>query len=134
MESTLGLCRRLHSKKKNGGNYPLFFFNADLSNQGINSYAGSVRNSTNSSDSESCSNIFAACSYFPAFQPASPTYARTFTNSSGTSEDTSSFVTLRPSSSLPFDERIHCQICEREISAVAASSIRLKIGTQPLPP
>jgi hypothetical protein len=30
-------------------------------------------------------------------------------------------------------ERIHCQICEREISAVAASSIRLKIGTQPLP-
>src|SRR6266705_3442755 len=28
----------------------------------------------------------------------------------------------------------HCQICEREISAVAASSIRLKIATAPLPP
>ena len=36
-----------------------------------------------------------------------------------------STVTLRPSSSTPFGERIHCQICEREISAVAASSIRL---------
>jgi hypothetical protein len=44
-----------------------------------------------------------------------------------------SFVTLRPSSSTPFGERIHCHTCEREISAVAASSIRLKIGTQPLP-
>jgi hypothetical protein len=30
-------------------------------------------------------------------------------------------------------ERIHCQICEREISAVAASSIRLKTGTHPFP-
>ena len=42
-------------------------------------------------------------------------------------------MTLRPSSSTPFGERIHCQICEREISAVAASSIRLNTGTQPLP-
>ena len=42
-------------------------------------------------------------------------------------------MTFRPSSSLPFDERIHCQTCEREISAVAASSIRLKIGTAPWP-
>jgi hypothetical protein len=29
--------------------------------------------------------------------------------------------------------RTHCQIWAREISAVAASSIRLLIGTQPLP-
>ena len=29
--------------------------------------------------------------------------------------------------------RIHCQTCAREISAVAASSIRLLIGTQPMP-
>ena len=28
---------------------------------------------------------------------------------------------------------IHCQICEREISAVAASSIRLKMATAPRP-
>ncbi len=30
-------------------------------------------------------------------------------------------------------ERIHCHTCEREISAVAASSMRLKIGTAPCP-
>jgi hypothetical protein len=42
-------------------------------------------------------------------------------------------VTLRPSSSTPLGERIHCHTCEREISAVAASSIRLKIGTAPSP-
>ena len=41
---------------------------------------------------------------------------------------------MRPSSSTPLGERIHCHTCEREISAVAASSIRLKMGTQPLPP
>ncbi len=39
----------------------------------------------------------------------------------------------RPSSSLPLGERIHCHTCEREISAVAASSIRLLMGTQPTP-
>ncbi len=44
-----------------------------------------------------------------------------------------SAVTLRPSSSTPLGEWIHCQTWEREISAVAASSIRLWIGTQPLP-
>ena len=47
----------------------------------------------------------------------------------GTIALTISAVTLRPSSSTPFGERIHCQTCEREISAVAASSIRLWIGT-----
>ena len=46
---------------------------------------------------------------------------------------TISAVTLRPSSSFPFGLTTHCQICEREISAVAASSIRLWMGTQPLP-
>ena len=44
-----------------------------------------------------------------------------------------SAVTLRPSSSTPFGVRIHCQTWLRLISAVAASSIRLWIGTQPLP-
>ena len=42
-------------------------------------------------------------------------------------------VTMRPSSSLPFGLTTHCHTCERAISAVAASSIRLWIGTQPLP-
>ena len=54
-------------------------------------------------------------------------------SSSGSSFLMRSFVTLRPSSSTPLGLLIHCQICEREISAVAASSIRLKTGTQPLP-
>ena len=45
----------------------------------------------------------------------------------------SSTVILRPSSSTPRGCRIHCQIWVREISQVAASSIRLKMGTQPEP-
>ena len=49
----------------------------------------------------------------------------TFASSSASSFRNSSAVTLRPSSSTPLGERIHCQTCEREISAVAASSIRL---------
>ncbi len=46
---------------------------------------------------------------------------------------TTSFVTSGPSSRMT-SPRIHCQTCDREISAVAASSIRLKIATAPLPP
>ena len=46
-------------------------------------------------------------------------------SSSGTRARTRSAVTLRPSSSTPLGERIHCHTCERLISAVAASSIRL---------
>src|SRR5688572_31555830 len=74
------------------------------------------------------SNSFAASSSLPS-APALFTLA----SSSASSLRNSSTVTLRPSSSTPFGERIHCQICEREISAVAASSIRLYTGTQPLP-
>jgi hypothetical protein len=59
--------------------------------------------------------------------------AFTLASSSGIIARTISAVTLRPSSSTPFGERIHCHTCERLISAVAASSIRLWIGTQPLP-
>ena len=46
---------------------------------------------------------------------------------------TTSLVTSGPSSRMT-SLWIHCQICDREISAVAASSIRLKIATAPLPP
>ena len=62
-----------------------------------------------------------------------PSSSRIFAISSGIIAATISFVTLRPSSSTPLGERIHCHTCEREISAVAASSIRLKIGTAPCP-
>ena len=54
-----------------------------------------------------------------------PSRSRIFCSSSGIIAATISLVILRPSSSVPFGERIHCQTCEREISAVAASSIRL---------
>ena len=42
-----------------------------------------------------------------------------------------SLVTLRPASLLPLGARIRYQTCERETSAPAASSIRLKVGTAP---
>jgi len=45
--------------------------------------------------------------------------------SSGIIAATIAFVILRRSSSVPLGERIHCQTWEREISAVAASSMRL---------
>src|SRR5947208_3305277 len=42
-------------------------------------------------------------------------------------------VTFLPSSKLPLGLCIHSQICALEISTVAASSIRLLIGTHPEP-
>ena len=54
------------------------------------------------------------------------------TRSSLRIDSTSSGVTRPPSASgVPW--RIHCQIWQRAISAVAASSIRSKIATAPVP-
>src|SRR5579859_2218142 len=79
------------------------------------SYAGSVRNSTKSGSSATCWKSSAAGRY------ASPSCP----SSSATTSSTCPFST-RPC-------RTHCQICDREISAVAASSIRLLIAAAPVP-
>jgi hypothetical protein len=47
---------------------------------------------------------------------------------------TSSLVTTAPVSASSMPLWIHCQIWEREISAVAASSMRLWMATAPSPP
>ena len=66
-------------------------------------------------------------------QACSPTFSRSALNSSSTSRSTSCGVTVSPESSVtPLN--VHCQTCEREISAVAASSMRLLIAAAPLPP
>src|SRR3954451_16156267 len=88
------------------------------------SYAGIVRKSSKSSDVATCSKSLRASGKWPRSKRAAPTSWRTRAYSSSTRLATSSRVTGVPSSS---DARCfsHCQICVREISAVAASSIRL---------
>src|SRR6266542_2287949 len=73
-------------------------------------YAGSVRKSSSSGASES-----SAKSCF-ASSPAS-----------------TASISLRTCASSKRPARTHCQTCEREISAVAASSMRLSIAAAPTP-
>mmetsp|Transcript_19617 Transcript_19617/g.49853 ORF Transcript_19617/g.49853 Transcript_19617/m.49853 type:complete len:249 (-) Transcript_19617:984-1730(-) len=62
----------------------------------------------------------------------SPSAERRLSTSSRSTVATQSAVTVRPSA-VRAPWRTHCHTWEREISAVAASSIRLWMGTQPLP-
>ncbi len=68
----------------------------------------------------------------PAGSKASPYCSLMAASSSPISRSTRSLVMTGPSARLT-SLCSHCQTWEREISAVAASSIRLKIATAPLP-
>src|SRR5688500_14983344 len=73
-----------------------------------------------------------ACSKRPRLKRSSPSDTRSLSSSSVISFSTNSTVTTWPSV-VRTEWRDHCQSCAREISAVAASSMRWLIGTQPLP-
>src|SRR5262249_12216257 len=98
--------------------------------QGIRSYAGIVRNSAKLSASATAVNSPTAWPYRSASKP-SPVIARILDSSSSMSRSTRSRFTTTPSSRAT-SLWIHCHTWEREISAVAASSIRLKMATAPL--
>ena len=72
------------------------------------------------------------CLLVLAASKASPSWAWMVASSSPMSCSTRSLVTFGPSAS-SMSLCSHCQICDREISAVAASSIRLKMATAPFP-
>src|SRR5512133_2847229 len=92
-----------------------------------------VRNSMKSSARATCSNKARDCSGRPSEKKnSSPTCWRILSSSSVAVWRTRSAVTVWPSASLT-PLWTHCQTWEREISAVAASSIRLKMGAAPWP-
>ena len=90
------------------------------------SYAGRVRKSAKSSASATCSNSSRASSNCRGRRLVADAAGSRRVSSSSTPR-TSSAVTVVPCPArTPLC--IHCQICDREISAVAASSIRLWIA------